>query len=81
MASTFLALHCHIVFSTKDRFPLIVQDWRARLHAYMGGILREMEVVAESIGGTPDHVHILAGFRATHTIADIVHDLKRASSA
>jgi putative transposase len=81
MASTYLALHCHIVFSTKDRFPLIERDWRDRLHAYMGGILHEMEVVPESIGGTADHAHILVGFRATHTIADIVHDVKRGSSA
>ncbi len=81
MASTYLALHCHIVFSTKDRFPLIEPNRRDRLHAYMGGILHEMEVVPESIGGMADHVHILAGFRATHAIAGIVHDVKRGSSA
>ena len=78
MASTYLALHCHLVFSTKDRFPLIEPGWRGRLHAYMGGVLHDMEVIPESIGGTADHAHILAGFRATHAIAGIVHDVKRA---
>jgi REP element-mobilizing transposase RayT len=46
----------------------------------MGGILQEMGVAPESIGGTADHVHLLAGFRATHAIADVVHDVKRGSS-
>ena len=81
MASTYLTLHCHLVFSTKGRFPLIEPGWRDRLHAYMGGILHEMDVVPETINGTADHVHVLAGFRATQAIANIVHDLKRGSSA
>ena len=80
-ASTYLALHCHIIFGTKGRVPLIDPDWKNHLYAYMAGILQEMEVVPESIGGTADHTHILAGFRATHAIADIVHELKRGSSA
>lgn len=81
MASTYLALHCHLVYSTKGRLPFIEPGWRDRLHAYLGGVLHEMDVVPEAIGGTADHAHVLAGFRATHAIADIVHDLKRASSA
>jgi REP element-mobilizing transposase RayT len=80
MASTYLALHCHFIFSTKDRFPFIERIWRDRLHAYMGGILQEMGVTPESIGGMADHVHLLAGLRATYTIADVVHDIKRGSS-
>jgi len=81
VASTYLALHCHLIFSTKERSPFIESDWRDRLHAYMGGILREMDAVPEAIGGTADHAQVLAGFRATHAIANIVHDLKRGSSA
>jgi hypothetical protein len=39
MPSTHFSLHYHIVFSTKDRIPLIAPAWRERLHAYLGGIL------------------------------------------
>ena len=81
MASTYLALHCHLVFSTKERFPFIEPGWRDRLHSYMGGILHEMNVFPEAIGGTGDHAHVLVGLRANHAIASIVHDVKRASSA
>ena len=33
-----------------------------------------------TIGGTYDHVHLLVAFNATHCIADIVKDIKVASS-
>ena len=32
MPSTYLRLHYHIVFSTKDRVPIIDSAWRSRLH-------------------------------------------------
>src|SRR5688500_3160425 len=35
MPSTHLSLHYHLVFSTKNRLPMIVNEWRANLHAYM----------------------------------------------
>lgn len=80
MSSTHLSLHYHIVFSTKAREPWIAPAWRERLHAYLGGIVRENEGVAEAVGGTGDHVHLLLGLRATHRLADVVRDFKRASS-
>jgi len=32
------------------------------------------------IGGTADHVHLLTSLRATHNFADVVRELKKASS-
>ena len=32
------------------------------------------------IGGVADHVHLLLGLRATHSLADVVRELKTASS-
>ena len=39
MASTYLSLHYHIVFSTKNREPFIDSQWRPRLHEYLGGTI------------------------------------------
>ena len=50
------------------------------MHAFLGGSARHLEAVSEAIGGTADHVHLLLGIKATHRLADIVRDLKRASS-
>lgn len=80
MPSTHLALHVHVVFGTKARAPLIATEWRARLHAYLGGILQADGAAPIAIGGTADHVHLLIGFRATHALADLVRNVKRAST-
>ena len=66
MPATYCSLHYHAVFSTKDRYPLITKDWRDNLHAYLGGI--------------EDHVHVLMGLRATHTVAGVMREVKSGSS-
>jgi REP element-mobilizing transposase RayT len=80
MPSTHLSLHYHIVFGTKNQEPMIQPVWRTDLHAYLGGIIRTANGVAESIGGVADHVHLLVGLRATHCLADVLRELKSVSS-
>jgi REP element-mobilizing transposase RayT len=80
MPSTHLSLHFHIVFSTKDRHPFITDDWKSRAHEYLGGLIRGADAIPEAIGGTADHVHLLVGLRATHSLATFVQDIKQSSS-
>lgn len=80
MGSTFLSLHYHIVFSTKERRPFIKSIWRAHLHEYLGGTVRGLGGVPEIVGGVEDHVHLLVGLRATNCLADFMQELKKASS-
>jgi REP element-mobilizing transposase RayT len=80
MPSTHVSLHYHIVFSTKDRMPLIAATWRDRLHGYIGGVARNLDGVAEIVGGVADHVHLLIGLRAAHCLADVVRDITAISS-
>ncbi len=80
MPSTHTSLHFHIVFSTKDRFPFIQPEWEERLHTYLGGSIKTAEGVPLAINGTQDHIHLLVGLRATHTLADFVQDIKQTSS-
>ena len=47
MPSTYLSLHYHLVFGTKDRMPLIEATWRLRLHEYLGGTIY-------GLGGFPE---------------------------
>jgi REP element-mobilizing transposase RayT len=80
MPATHLSLHFHIVFSTKDRHPFIADEWSARLHEYLGGLVRAADGIPEAIDGTADHVHLLVGLRATHSLAPFVQDIKQTSS-
>ena len=81
MPSTYLSLHYHLVFSTKNREALIVPEWRARLYDYLGGTIRGLGGFPEGVGGVADHVHLLVGLKATHCLADVMRELKKASSA
>ena len=80
MGSTYHSLHYHVVFSTKERRPLISAGWRSRLHEYLGGTVRGLGGVAEAVGGVDDHVHLLVSMKTTDAPADVVRDLKKASS-
>jgi REP element-mobilizing transposase RayT len=80
MGSTFLSLHYHIVFSTKERRPLIRSAWRPKLHEYLGGTIRGLGGIPEAIGGVEDHIHLMLGLRATHCLSDFLRELKKASS-
>lgn len=81
MPSTYLSLHYHLVFGTKERIPSIDNAWRSRLHDYLGGTIRGLGGFPEGVGGVADHVHLLVGLKATHCLADVMRELKKASSA
>jgi putative transposase len=80
MPSTHLSLHYHLVFSTKDRAPIIAADWRADLHRYLGACVATAGGVAQKVGGVADHVHALIGLKATHCLANVLQDIKTATS-
>jgi putative transposase len=81
MPSTHTSLQYHVVFSTKDRYPFIDIVWRDRLHEYIGGCLRSLDVKPLGIGGVADHVHILLGAKPAHALSDVVREAKKASTA
>jgi len=67
MSSTHLSLHYHLVSERKTTKPQLPQT---------GGT----GWTPEAIGGVADHVHLLVGLRATHTLADVLRELKSVSS-
>jgi REP-associated tyrosine transposase len=80
MAHTFSNLLYHIVFSTKDRVALIRGDLEERLYAYTGGIIRGEGGALLEIGGTADHVHLLAKFKTDVAVSDMLKKIKGKSS-
>ncbi len=80
MAHIFTNLQTHIIFSTKDRVPLITTDLKTHLFAYLGGIIRDLNGKAIIVGGTADHVHLLLSMRPTLSISETLRLLKANSS-
>ena len=81
MPQSLSAVYLHLVFSTKDRHPFLRDSiLRSEIHAYLGGISKQLDCPPIVIGGVEDHVHILARHGRTITQADWVKELKRVSS-
>jgi REP element-mobilizing transposase RayT len=80
MSSTHLSLNYHLVFATKNHVLCLDRTWRGRLHGFLGGCIRTEGGVALAVGGVADHIHILAGLKATHCLADVLRNIKSASS-
>jgi REP element-mobilizing transposase RayT len=80
LAGSFSSLHCHIVFATKNREPLLTPDVAPRIHEYLGGIVRDIGGVCKAIGGAQDHVHLLASMPRKMSVSDALCNIKSGSS-
>jgi putative transposase len=69
----------HIVFATKDRFPLIAESWQNELYRYLSGIVRNHNGVVIEINGMPNHVHLLVRLEPCDFPA-FLRELKASSS-
>ncbi|HJQ31610.1 MAG TPA: IS200/IS605 family transposase [Pyrinomonadaceae bacterium] len=80
MSQSYVNLLYHVVFSTKDREPLIVEAVQPRLYEYIGGIVRKHGGVPLAVNGTEDHLHLFAKLRQDVALSDLIRDLKASSS-
>jgi putative transposase len=76
MSDSYTNLLYHIVFSTKDRRPLITADYEVRLYDYLGGTIRNLGGICVELNGTEDHVHLLTKLRPDCALSDVLRDLK-----
>src|SRR5205823_11512317 len=81
MPQSLSAVYTHVVFSTKEHRPFLQDEAiRAALHSYLGGISKQLDCPPIIVGGTEDHVHLLARFGRKITQAEWVKELKRVSN-
>ena len=81
MAQSLARLWTHLIFSTKNRFPFLVdKNLRAGMHAYLAKMLREQDCETLIVNGVEDHIHALFALSRTHSIASVVKEIKRTSS-
>jgi REP element-mobilizing transposase RayT len=81
MPQSLSAVYIHLVFSTKERRPLLRDiAIRSAVHSYLGGISKQLGCAPIITGGIEDHVHLLARMGRTITQAEWVKELKRVSN-
>src|SRR5438067_13702877 len=59
MPHSYTNLLTHIIYSTKNRRPLIDSALESRLFPYFGGIVRQLGGKSYVVKGAEDHVHFL----------------------
>lgn len=70
----------HLVFSTKERAPLLEDAWRDPLHGYIGGIVRRCGSELLAANSVADHIHLFFSLPRTITVADLVKEIKTGST-
>jgi len=80
MGQSLSQLYVHLTFGTKNRYPFISEQIEPQMHAYMAGILKNMESPAIKINSVPDHVHILFRLSKNYALAKVVEEVKKQSS-
>ena len=80
MSQSYTNLLYHLIFSTKERRPIITLDYKPQLYDYIGGIIRGLGGISLGIGGVADHVHVLAKLGPTRALSDVLRDLKANAS-
>ncbi len=79
---SYIQIWLHIIFSTKDRYPFFVDSHiRGEMHAYLAGICKKLKAPAKIVGGVQDHTHLLCSQSKILSVADLVKEVKRNSSA
>src|SRR6266542_3797310 len=82
MAQSLARLWTHLIFSTKERYPFLSDPTvRADMHRYLARVLRTHDCPTLDVGGCDDHVHALFALSRNQSIAQIVKEIKRTSSA
>jgi REP element-mobilizing transposase RayT len=70
----------HLIWSTKDRHPWLDPAIRDKMHAFLAGAVRRLDSEAYRVGGVADHVHLAVRLSRTLPVADLVKEVKTASS-
>lgn len=80
MSGTYSNILLHVVFSTKARAPFVTPVLRERLYPFIGGIVRDERGALLTIGGMPDHVHLLLRWHTQSSVGDLMRNVKARSS-
>jgi REP element-mobilizing transposase RayT len=80
MPTSYNRVFVHLIWGTWDRLPLISEQIERRLYAALAAKCREHKCVPLAIGGVESHVHLLVELYSTISVAELVKELKGASS-
>jgi len=81
MAHTHTKTLYHVIYSTKQRRPMLPAALMGRLTEFTGGLIRQRDGKLLAMNGNENHVHLLASLTPAQALSDQVRDIKAISSA
>jgi putative transposase len=73
-------LFYHFAWATVQRQPLIASQWEAQLHNVISAKATELGATVLAVGGTADHVHLVASVPPKMALSTFVGQVKGNSS-
>jgi REP element-mobilizing transposase RayT len=70
----------HLVYSTKNRQPLLDKLILPKLFAFQAGIFKKCDSPALIINGVDNHLHALFNLSKNECLAKVIEEVKRSSS-
>ena len=80
MGQSLAQIYIHLIFGTKGRKDYINPAIEDKLHAYMAGILKNLNSPAIKINSVPDHIHILFRLSKNHALSKVLEEIKKITS-
>ncbi len=78
--ATYTQIVYHIIFSTKNRIPCLLENKRDDLFRFIWGIVKNRDCHLYRINGMEDHIHILTSLHPRICLSDFVKDIKLGAS-
>nr|WP_259071728.1 IS200/IS605 family transposase [Mucilaginibacter sp. X4EP1] len=79
MPQSYSALWVHLIWSTKNRVPILTPQLKNEVYSVINNIANDHEIYLDCINGVEDHVHLLIRLRTDQSVADIVKTIKAKS--
>jgi REP element-mobilizing transposase RayT len=73
-------MYVHIAWATWDRLPLLAGDTERRVYRAIAAKCQELGAEVVALGGVADHVHLLIRLPAALSLAQLIGQVKGASS-
>ncbi len=80
MPQSYSSLWVHLIWSTKNREPILIPSLKSEVYKVIKEIATEYEIYLDCINGIEDHVHLLVRLRTDQSVADVVKTIKGNSS-
>jgi putative transposase len=76
----FVRVWIHLIWSTKNREPMITRELRSRLLSHLRDNATSKGIRLDSLNAVSDHVHVLVSLGSDQSIAKVAQLLKGESS-